>query len=109
MNKILRKLNRYDNQIRGTLRKRQPESRAEMKRKRRERTLAQFTVEKLEFEGHPWFTVSRIKALAGHYQRNLNYSWKKNNIDEEERKEFVKKQKEMEQELVIFQSSFLKD
>lgn len=100
MNKIFRKVNRYDNQIRGTLRRRRAENRSEFKLKRRERTLAQFTMEKLEYDGHPWFTLARVKALAGHYQKNLNFSWRRNKIEHEERAVFVEDQRKMEKELV---------
>lgn len=100
MNKIFRKVNRYDNQIRGRLRRRRAENRAEFKLKRRERTMAQFTMEKLEYDGHPWFTLARVKALAGHFQKNLNYSWRKNKIDPEVTAAFVEDQRKMEKELV---------
>ena len=70
--------------------------------KRRQSKSAQFTVEKLDYTSHPWFTVPRIKALSEHVEHNLNYSWRKNNIPQEAALAFIKKQKAMEKQLVIF-------
>lgn len=50
------------------LRKRNPEKRAAQKLKRRNGKVAQFTVDRLEYTSHAWFTVPRIRALGEHIE-----------------------------------------
>lgn len=110
---LLRGSNRITKMTRGAgqpehrkLRKRNPENRAAQKLKRRQSKNAQFTVDKLDYTSHPWFTVTRIKAVAEHLEQNLNHSWRRNNVDQKDALEFVKKQKAIEKHLVKSLKSF---
>ena len=89
--------------VKKGIRPRNPDKRIAMKLNRRERLFPQNTLEKLDYNPHPWFSIQRVKALAKHYEDILNYSWRRNKLNKKEVAEFVKEQKKLEKKLVRIQ------